>query len=44
MENTDARRVCLDCMGRCKRSVPLDRKAPREVRLLFESVATKVKK
>ena len=39
-----ARRVCRACQGRCKRTVPLDSKAPREVRSLFESIATKIKK
>ena len=38
------RRFCQDCQGRCRRNVPLDRKAPREVRKLFESVATKINK
>ena len=39
-----ARRVCRACRGQCRRSLPLDSKAPREVRLLFESVATKIRK
>ena len=30
-------RVCQDCLGPCKRSLPLDGRAPEEVKLLFES-------
>ena len=39
-----SKRVCRACRGKCKRSVRLNRQAPREVRSLFESFETKIKK
>ena len=38
-----ARRFCRDCQGRCK-SIPLNSKAPKEVKGLFESLGTKIEK
>lgn len=38
-----ARRFCRACRGPCRRSLRLDSQAPREVRELFESLATKIK-
>merc|ERR1711915_56563 len=35
-------RSCKDCLGPCKRSLPLDRNAPEEVKCLFESVESQV--
>ena len=39
-----ARRVCRACHGRCKRSLPLNGKAPREVKALFEDLGAKIRK
>ena len=42
---TTAKRICRACRGgQCKRSVQLNSRAPREVRQLFESLATKIRK
>jgi len=37
-------RSCKDCLGPCKRSLPLDRNAPEEVKCLFESVESQVER
>ena len=39
-----ARRFCRDCQGRCKRSIPLNSRAPKEVKVLFENLGVKIKK